>query len=116
MERSAGAMEHLSRLLVSPGGMLPGVEAFQDRYFCDFCSSGALHHLLAKRRINRVWELREYGPEIEADVSIFKPPTMERKATLTLSTRTQSRMLLEDHRFLLQSSGAPTGRPRAGSM
>ncbi len=49
------------------------VVAFQDRYFNDFCSHFNLADLLSSRGISRVWELREYGPEYEQDVSIFYP-------------------------------------------
>jgi hypothetical protein len=32
-----------------------------------------LQDTLAARGIERVWELREYGPEYEQDVALFKP-------------------------------------------
>jgi hypothetical protein len=52
---------------------LPDVAAFQDRFFYEACSSFSLVDLLASRGVSRVWELREYGPEYEQDVSLFDP-------------------------------------------
>lgn len=52
---------------------LTDVVAFQDRYFEEFCSSFDLSGLLVSRGVSRVWELREYGPEYEQDVSEFDP-------------------------------------------
>lgn len=52
---------------------LKDIEAFQDRYFHDFCSSFALDELLSSHGVTRVWELREYGPEYEQDLSVFDP-------------------------------------------
>jgi hypothetical protein len=50
-----------------------GVTAFQARYFHQFWSSSAARDLLSRRGIDRVWELREYGPEYEEDLSVFDP-------------------------------------------
>jgi hypothetical protein len=52
---------------------LPDIAAFQDRHFNEFCSSFSLINLLLSRGVSRVWELREYGPEYEQDVSLFDP-------------------------------------------
>lgn len=52
---------------------LPDVVAFQDRSFNEFSSTFNLIDLLSSRGISRVWELREYGPEYEQDVSLFDP-------------------------------------------
>ena len=52
---------------------LSDVAAFQDRYFNEFCLSFNLVDLLSSRGVSRVWELREYGPEYEQDVSLFGP-------------------------------------------
>jgi hypothetical protein len=52
---------------------LPNVVAFQDRHFNEFASSFNLTELLASHDIRRIWELREYGPEYEQDVSLFDP-------------------------------------------
>ena len=50
-----------------------GIEAFQARHFENFCSSFALDKLLASHGVNRVWELREYGPSYEQELSLFDP-------------------------------------------
>jgi len=52
---------------------LPDIAAFQDRYFNEFDSFFKLVDLLSSRGVSRVWELREYGPEYEQDVSLFDP-------------------------------------------
>lgn len=52
---------------------LPDIAAFQDRYFNELSSSFNLVDLLTSRGISRIWELREYGPEFERDVSLFDP-------------------------------------------
>lgn len=52
---------------------LSDVVAFQNRYFNEFCSSFNLIALLSSRGIRRIWELREYGPEYEQDISAFDP-------------------------------------------
>lgn len=52
---------------------LPDITAFQDRYFYEFLSSFNLTDVLASRGISRVWELREYGPEYEQDISLLDP-------------------------------------------
>lgn len=49
------------------------VAAFQDHYFTEFCSSFNLIDALSAHGVDRVWELREYGPEYEQDLSIFDP-------------------------------------------
>jgi hypothetical protein len=49
------------------------IEAFQDRYFLEFCSSFSLRNLLASRGISRIWELREHGLEYEQGLEIFDP-------------------------------------------
>jgi len=55
------------------GCTLPDVVAFQDRPFNDFSSTYCINDLLTSRGISRVWELREYGPEYDLDVSLFDP-------------------------------------------
>ena len=52
---------------------LSDIVAFQDRPFREFFSSTSLANLLSSRGICRIWELREFGPEYEQDVSVFDP-------------------------------------------
>ena len=52
---------------------LPDIAAFQDHDFDEFCATFSLIDQLAAHGINRIWELREYGPEYEQDVSLFDP-------------------------------------------
>ena len=52
---------------------LPGIVAFEDRAFSEAVSPDCLRAILGRRGIARVWELREYGPEYEEDVSLFAP-------------------------------------------
>jgi hypothetical protein len=47
--------------------------AFQEPDFRGALPPERLRSILAERRITRVWELREYGPEYELDVSAFEP-------------------------------------------
>lgn len=49
-----------------------GVEAFQAPYFLRAATPERLRGLLALRGITRVWELREYGPEYELDLSALE--------------------------------------------
>lgn len=49
------------------------VRAFQEPYFRVALPPERLRSILAERRITRIWELREYGPEYELDVSAFEP-------------------------------------------
>ena len=52
---------------------LPGVVAFKAGAFEEAVPYWMLQNALAARGIGRVWELREYGPEFEQDVSLFEP-------------------------------------------
>jgi len=52
---------------------LSDVVAFKTRAFDEAVGYGSLQGILAARGIERVWELREYGPEYEENVSLFKP-------------------------------------------
>ncbi len=49
------------------------VEAFQEIHFLNALTSGWFESVLAERGVDRVWELRESGPEYEQDVSAFEP-------------------------------------------
>ncbi len=49
------------------------VSAFQDRYFQDELGPEKLRAILAGRGITNLWELREYGPEYELELSGFDP-------------------------------------------
>lgn len=51
----------------------PDVVAFQTRAFVGAVQYDALREVLKARRIERVWELREYGPEYMEDVALFDP-------------------------------------------
>ena len=52
---------------------LPDVIAVSARAFDEAFTEERLRTILAERGIQRVWELREYGPEYEEDVSLFTP-------------------------------------------
>lgn len=52
---------------------LPDVAAFKSVAFEEALPHSRLQGILAAREIRRVWELREYGPEYEQDVSLFAP-------------------------------------------
>ncbi len=52
---------------------LPDVETFKSEAFYEAIPHQRLQIILAAREIERVWELREYGPEYEEDVSLFDP-------------------------------------------
>jgi hypothetical protein len=52
---------------------LPDVVAFKARAFHDAVGHESLVAILGAHGIERVWELREYGPECEENVSLFKP-------------------------------------------
>jgi hypothetical protein len=52
---------------------LPDVVAFKTRDFEKAFMRKTLQGILAAHGIERVWELREYGPEYEEDVSLFEP-------------------------------------------
>ena len=52
---------------------LPGVVAFDAAAFSDGAPSDRLQGILQRRGVERVWELREYGPEYEQGVSLFDP-------------------------------------------
>jgi hypothetical protein len=49
------------------------VAAFKARAFEEAVPHHRLKSIRASRGIARVWELREYGPEYEEDVSLFEP-------------------------------------------
>jgi hypothetical protein len=51
----------------------PGVAAFNEIAFAEAVPADRLRGILAGRGVERVWELREYGPEYEQDVSLFGP-------------------------------------------
>ena len=52
---------------------LSDVVAFKTRAFEEAMPHERLRGVLAARGIGRVWELREFGPEYELDISLFKP-------------------------------------------
>lgn len=52
---------------------LSDVVAFKTRAFDEAVATERLRSILAARGIERVWELREYGPEYEEDVALFEP-------------------------------------------
>ena len=52
---------------------LDDIEAFQDKYFHDFCSSFALDELLISHGVTRLWEFCEDGLVYEQEVSIIEP-------------------------------------------
>ncbi|HZN33080.1 MAG TPA: hypothetical protein VFB80_04645 [Pirellulaceae bacterium] len=52
---------------------LPGVEAFDASAFDKAAPPECLRGILSDRRIERVWELREFGPEYELAVALFDP-------------------------------------------
>jgi hypothetical protein len=49
------------------------VSAFQDKYFQEEVGPETLQTLLAKHGITRVWELRQYGPEYELELTELYP-------------------------------------------
>ena len=49
------------------------VEAFQDRHLFRAVAPEWFGAVLSQREIERVWELREYGPEYEMDASALEP-------------------------------------------
>jgi hypothetical protein len=52
---------------------LPGVIAFHSNAFEKAVTDEQLRAILVERGISRIWELREYGPEYEVDVSLLEP-------------------------------------------
>jgi len=52
---------------------LSDVVAFKSNAFDEAVSTGRLRGILSARGIERVWELREYGPEYEEAVAMFEP-------------------------------------------
>jgi len=52
---------------------LPDILAFKTRAFDEAVAYERLRDILAARGIERVWELREYGPEYEEDFALFEP-------------------------------------------
>ena len=52
---------------------LPGVLAFKASAFSKEVPCEHLRTVLGKHNIERVWELKEYGPEYEQDASLFDP-------------------------------------------
>ena len=50
---------------------LPNLAAFKAHAFDLAIPPATLQNILRRRGIERVWELREYGPEYEQDVSLF---------------------------------------------
>ncbi len=55
------------------GPDLAGVMAFQAEAFRKAVSTDRLIKVLKQRKVERVWELREHGPEYEQDVSLWDP-------------------------------------------
>lgn len=54
-------------------GTPPGVVAFDAHAFGEAAPPDRLRGILGRRGVERVWELREGGPEYEQDVSLFEP-------------------------------------------
>ncbi|MBW3543251.1 MAG: hypothetical protein KY476_23600 [Planctomycetes bacterium] len=52
---------------------VPGVAAFDSAAFSEGAPSRRLQGILEQRGVGRMWELREYGPEYEQEVSLFDP-------------------------------------------
>ncbi len=52
---------------------LPDVVAFRDHDIADFNANNKLDDLLLSHGIQRILEMREYGPEYEQDVTLFDP-------------------------------------------
>ena len=52
---------------------LSDVVAFKTSSFYEAVATERLRDILAARGIERVWELREYGPEYEEDLALFEP-------------------------------------------
>jgi hypothetical protein len=55
------------------GCAAPGVVAFKARAFEEAVPHQRLQRILVARGIERVWELREFGPEYEQDLALFEP-------------------------------------------
>lgn len=53
--------------------LLSDVAAYETEAFEEALPPERLHAILASHGIGRLWELREYGPEYEQDVSLFEP-------------------------------------------
>lgn len=53
--------------------VLPGLAAFDASAFSEGAPPDRLQVVLGRRGVGRVWELREYGPEYEQEVSLFDP-------------------------------------------
>jgi hypothetical protein len=51
----------------------PRVVAFDANAFSEGAPQGRLRGILERGGVERVWELREHGPEYEQDVSLFDP-------------------------------------------
>jgi hypothetical protein len=54
-------------------GTLAGVVGFDALAFGEAVPPARLQGILGRREVERVWELREHGPEYEQDVSLFDP-------------------------------------------
>jgi hypothetical protein len=52
---------------------LPGLAAFDAVAFDEAAPPDRLRGILSRRGVERVWELREYGPEYELAISLFEP-------------------------------------------
>ena len=52
---------------------LAGVVAFDAAAFNEGAPADRLQGILQRRGVERVWELREYGPDYEQEVSLFNP-------------------------------------------
>jgi hypothetical protein len=52
---------------------LPGVAAFDAAAFNEGAPADRVQGILQRRGVERVWELRECGPEYEQEVSLFNP-------------------------------------------
>ena len=53
--------------------MPPNVIAFQAAWFDEEVPTEVLRGLLAGRGVQRLWELREHGPEYEIELALFEP-------------------------------------------
>ncbi len=52
---------------------LPEIVAFKTSGFDEGVQYERLREILATRTVERVWELREYGPEYEEELALFEP-------------------------------------------
>jgi len=52
---------------------VPGLVAFDAYSFNEGAPPDQLQGILSRHSVERVWELREYGPEYELEVSLFDP-------------------------------------------